>query len=224
MEEEKKPWYNRWWVITLFVLIGVAFLNGINTKKTDNQIQPTPVQAKEEVVNTVNAFILYREYQNNEVRADELYRGKKIKVVGIVDKIETTFLGKITISLMTSDYRGSIMAYVQESEKEKVMRLNSGNGITLECVCSGKMMGYVVLDKCILRENNAQEDDENSQAVMDDNKNVQVKSDEDNSKQVKVIEKVWEGSVDARQRGSNNVSNTFVFVRNTKAYYSITDF
>jgi hypothetical protein len=112
----KKPIYKRWWFITgaavvVFMIIGAATGSGSeepakadsksSTNASEETAPKTPEKsdkadapAKEEKPAkefdlAVNAGKIIKDYEDNELAADQTYSGKTLKVTGVVDKIDT---------------------------------------------------------------------------------------------------------------------------------------
>lgn len=157
MDKPKKKWYLRWWMIVLYVFIGLGILGSFvddgETTQTIKSTQPTAVsEPKAEPVEEaikVSAIDLFLEYENNEVKADELYKGKTLEVSGIIGDIGKDILDQMYITLETGDLVQKAQAYIKSSEKSKVMDLTVGQEITIRCKGGGKLM-FVILKDCVI--------------------------------------------------------------------------
>lgn len=98
---------------------------------------------------TIESTDLWAAYSNNEVKADEDFKGKKFYVTGTIENIGKVF-GDIFVTL---EGDGMIMG-VQCSIKDKdvVAQLQKGQVITVLGTCTGLTMN-VSMDDCVVVEN-----------------------------------------------------------------------
>ena len=83
---------------------------------------------------TITAKALLNEYKNNELRAEQNYKGKRAQITGVVDAIDNTF------DILTVNINGGgdwewndIHAYFSDKDKAEVANLNKGQRITVVC-------------------------------------------------------------------------------------------
>lgn len=96
----------------------------------------------------VSAKDLFKEYEANEVRADEKYKGKRVGVVGRVDSIDKDFMGDIVLKLQTGDRFSTVHAGILGSQKSKAMDLSKGDIVQLACFGGTRIMHSPTLRKC----------------------------------------------------------------------------
>ena len=96
----------------------------------------------------VSARKLYKEYNANEIAADEKYKGKIIKETGIIRDIGNDIMDNAYITLIGDQYFGDIQCYFRE--KSIVAGLSKGKRISVMGSCSGLMMN-VHLNNCIVK-------------------------------------------------------------------------
>ena len=96
----------------------------------------------------VSARKLYKEYNANEIAADEKYKGKIIQVTGIIRDIGNDIMDNAYITLIGDQYFGDIQCYFKE--KSIVAGLSKGKRISVMGSCSGLMMN-VHLNNCIVK-------------------------------------------------------------------------
>jgi phage FluMu protein Com len=107
----------------------------------------------------VSAESLYTAYENNEVAADELYKGKVLLVSGQVVKIGKTIFGTAYVQLAgegewwRDTYIGSgITCYFQAGQESSLTSLTKGGScISIVGECNGKAFLDVTLAKCRTR-------------------------------------------------------------------------
>ena len=100
---------------------------------------------------TINAFQLVDDYKNNEVAADERYKGKVLEVSGSIESI-----GKDLMDTMYVSFGGGgkfelrrVQCFFDDSETDKLAKLSKGQWITIKGRCDG-LMGNVLLKECAI--------------------------------------------------------------------------
>jgi hypothetical protein len=94
---------------------------------------------------TISAKALLNEYKNNELRAEQNYKGKRAQITGFVDAIDNTF------DILTVNINGGgdwewndIHAYFSDNDKADVAALNKGQKITVICtIADGGDLGGI---------------------------------------------------------------------------------
>ena len=166
----------KWWKITASVLIGLIVIANLGDDKTSNdnsttektivqkksKIQLTQAQKdsivkvekvelyKQRKSQTVSAKNLYYTYQENEVSADNDFKGKKFYVEGIIRDIGKDLFDNIYITIKTGDIIGSVQCFINDANK--VSKLRKGQKITVYGKCDGLMMN-VLMKNCKITEN-----------------------------------------------------------------------
>lgn len=96
----------------------------------------------------MSASELYNAYNENEVSADEQYKGKSIAVTGVIEEIGKDILDEPYIILSGQGFLSDIQCYVP---KELATKTNKGERITLVGICDGRVLGAnVIMKKCEL--------------------------------------------------------------------------
>jgi hypothetical protein len=114
---------------------------------------PEPAAAPEQPATAVqiSAVDLFREYDRNEVSADDAYKGKRLLVTGRVASINKNFVGDIVIELSTGQMFADIGATVQGSQKSIAAGLSKRQEVTLLCRGAGKVLTSPMLDGCLIQ-------------------------------------------------------------------------
>ena len=99
----------------------------------------------------INAVDLFEAFNTNEVAADELYNGKKLLVVGVVNNIGKDVTNTPYLSLEIG-YLKSINCYFSEKNKKELSKLNKGDRVQIIGKCSGLSLTSVIIKKCELWE------------------------------------------------------------------------
>lgn len=94
----------------------------------------------------ISARELYSAYEQNEVAADNKYKGKKLAVNGVIKDIGNDILDDSYITLKTGNLMGDVQCYLS---KKEVAKLSKGQLITVIGKCTG-LFGNVGLKNCKL--------------------------------------------------------------------------
>lgn len=101
---------------------------------------------------TVNATVLSAEYQENEIAADEKYKGKILLVSGTIDDIGKDLMDSIYVSLSDGEefsFSG-VQCFFSDSQTSVAAKLKKGQTITIKGKCDG-LMGNVLLNGCTVQ-------------------------------------------------------------------------
>ena len=129
--------------VFLFIIIGFGSLD-----EFENLDQSPKVTSDSNPSVTISASKLYKEYNENEIAADEKYKGKIIEVTGLIRDIGNDIMDNAYITLVGNEYFGDIQCYF--NEKSVVAKLSKGKKITVIGSCSGLMIN-VQINNCIVR-------------------------------------------------------------------------
>lgn len=97
---------------------------------------------------TVDNRKLWADYQANEVAADNVYRGKRMKVTGTVASIDKNAFDQIVVHLASPNEFMNTMAGVEEAEAAKAASLSKGTKVTLLCTGEGLLVGSPSIGDC----------------------------------------------------------------------------
>ena len=96
----------------------------------------------------IDAKDLNAEYEENKVAADAEYKGKVLRVSGVISRIGHTLHGERYVNLKTEfNY---IRCYWSKKHKRDFTAMKRGKEVEIECECAGKVGGGVVLNDCLL--------------------------------------------------------------------------
>ena len=127
----------------LFVIIAFGSLDEFENLEQSPKVTPN---SNPSVI--ITASKLYKEYNANEIAADEKYKGKIIEVTGVIRDIGNDIMDNAYITLVGDEYFGDIQCYF--NEKSVVAKLSKGKRITVIGSCSGLMIN-VQINNCIVR-------------------------------------------------------------------------
>lgn len=130
-------------LVALFVLLAVAS-DDTKDPKHDQKVRTAPTVAN------VTATQLFSEYRENEVAADEKYKGKSVVVTGEVESIGKDITDTMYVTLKTKSSVFGIQAFFSDAHKSTVASMKKGQRLSVKCQCDGKMMN-VLLKHCSVR-------------------------------------------------------------------------
>lgn len=137
-----------------WLVISLAAMNasdGIKSTSISSQA-PAEVTKTEQVIQVQIREILSA-YENNEVGADNKYKGKLIEVTGIVDDIKKDFMDNLYVKLgmgQQFEFR-QIQAFFDDSMNSPLSQLSKGERLTVICRVDGLIMMTVIAKKCVLK-------------------------------------------------------------------------
>ena len=130
----------------------IADMEAVSNVKPEDSVGNSGVSDNgDDTAIEITAKDLFSAYKENEVAADNQYKGKTLKITGTVANIGTDILDNIYITLETGELLYSVQCYFANSEEEaKVANLSKGNTVTLIGTCDGMSLN-VAMKKCKLQ-------------------------------------------------------------------------
>lgn len=109
-----------------------------------------PAEKKVEVLKVTTA-VLGKAYEDNEVKADTVYKDKTVETSGKITDIAVV-LGNTTLTLSTgADFDlGITCSFSEQADIDKIAGLSKGDTVTVQGVCDGKSFGVSITD-CVLK-------------------------------------------------------------------------
>lgn len=147
------------WVIIIFIIlivIGVIFGKDEASKSdnspTKNNDQTASVEAVEPAIE-VTADQLLNAYKNNEVAANQQFKGKKLLVSATIDSIQAGLGDEPYLSLRAGGEMefNRPQAHLADSEQSKAATLNKGQKVKLLCVGNSEIAGSPMLADCVIQ-------------------------------------------------------------------------
>lgn len=99
---------------------------------------------------TVGAAQLWTDYQNNEVAADEKYKGRLLLVTGTIASIDKDAFDNMVVRLQSPNQFMNVHAKLEDSEKSEAARLSKGQKVTVKCEGGGMIIGSPMLRDCTI--------------------------------------------------------------------------
>lgn len=137
-------------VLAVFLIFIFAISGGDDTDDTNKTSKSSVSQTTtEESVIEVSVEQILKDYEENEVSADNKYKGKKVAISGVVDSVSKDVLNDTYIKIDTgSDYEAfGAQCYIADTQLEKVAELKSGDKITVTGYVSSYSLN-IVLKEC----------------------------------------------------------------------------
>lgn len=135
----------------------ILFIGGVNQgsemiRKAELRAANVNVQEPEsESVTKVNIRDILADYSNNEIGADNKYKGTVIEVSGTVSSIKKDILDSLYVTIGTGKQFEipEIQAFFDDSMNSRLGELQKGQRLTVTCRVEGLMMN-VLLKNCLL--------------------------------------------------------------------------
>lgn len=146
-----KGW--KYGVTAFFVLLLITKIRHRNDTPTPHSQNATVTHTEEKKaeVTMVSANEISSEYEANEVRADQKYKGKTIQVYGTVKEIKKDIMDNIYVLLQAGDRYSfrNVQCYLDDANAAS--NLSQGQRILVEGECDGLMMNVQMKDCKLLR-------------------------------------------------------------------------
>lgn len=156
--ERRRSWFARHKILTVIGVVLVLGFLGNASKKQDLDLQQAgspsasgpAVEAEAQTDHpeiVVSAIELSQAFQENEIRANQTYKGKLAQIQGEVFNVGEIF-GKTVVTLKGAPWSPMIScAFRDKSADGRIVALNEGTPVTLVGTINGKALG-VNVSKC----------------------------------------------------------------------------
>jgi hypothetical protein len=97
---------------------------------------------------TIELGALLREYEDNEVRADATYKGRRIRVEGIATGVSKGVMGGAFVTLGTTGELEipSVQCLIEPSTMASFMNVSKGNRVAVQGRVDGLLMNVLLKD------------------------------------------------------------------------------
>jgi putative nucleic acid binding protein len=126
-----------------------AAANEITVAMTTERAATVANMRAQLVASAIKADVMFAEFEANEIRANQLFKGKPLMVSGRIQTIGTDILGTPFIALETDNAIFSVQAMFTKKDEPSLANLQQGQRVVVNCTCSGKL-GNVILRDCSL--------------------------------------------------------------------------
>lgn len=134
------------WAIIIGIIIVLAAIGSVMSKKEKEKESIVREQAAKEAVE-VNAGDIFQAYKENEVGADQKFKGKWLKVKGKISKIGKDITDDAYVLFDVSDALFGVQVFFEKENQGDLANLAPGQTVVVVCQGDGKM-GSVMLKKC----------------------------------------------------------------------------
>jgi hypothetical protein len=124
--------------------------------ETATQLSTVPTNPQDTPSATVNAGKLVIDFEGNEVRANQIYGGKRVRVSGTVNSIDVLKDGRITLTFHSpAGGYAQTRCYFNKSQSSRLAEIVGGQEAVVEGTVRGfgggfNGKGYVELENCIV--------------------------------------------------------------------------
>lgn len=130
-------------VITIqYIIIIIGIYRDLHSSDTPAET------ADSQAVIKVSAQKLFEDYSNNELAADERYKGKTLLVSGTIDGTGDGFGDRPYLTLDSGNMFRSIHARLEPGEANKAAQLQKGQTVKIKCVGESSAFGSPSLSQC----------------------------------------------------------------------------
>lgn len=136
-------------VLLLFSMIVAS--GGRGVKPSKDLVKKANVD--DDVLYDLKATTLFREYQENRLKADQDYKGKELFLAGEVHSVDQADSGNIIVYLIGGRYELTrIHCSLDAKFRDDVVRLKAGSKVRIRGKCEGKSShsGHVMMTNCEL--------------------------------------------------------------------------
>ena len=92
----------------------------------------------------IDATTLVDSYQNNELAADNTYKGRRFRIQGTIDTIGKDILDNPYVTLKNDDGFRSVQCFLARGSVSRAGHLSKGDSVTVEGRVDGLMMNVLV--------------------------------------------------------------------------------
>lgn len=138
-------------VIVCFILYQCVSSYSDYQDRVQSHSEPVNEPQPENIDLETKASTMINTYEDNEVRADAIYKGKVLKVTGIVHSISSDLTDNAVVHLAPKgDEYAFTSVYASGDNKfhNQAINLRKGTMITIICIGDGEVLGSPLLKNC----------------------------------------------------------------------------
>lgn len=149
--KNKKPFYTRWWFITICVIVVISAISSSGDSDTQNTVNPdAPTSAETQTVEYAAADLatMLDDLDSNALKAENTYNGKYIEFTGKISNIDSSG-SYISVVKLNDDSYGlkSVMCYIKgEEQLNFIMKKSVGDQVKIrgKVKSVGEVLGYSI--------------------------------------------------------------------------------
>lgn len=132
-------------LIALVVIIGMMSGGDNNDQPANNTVETATL---DEPLIVVSAREIASDYDDNEVAADQKYKGKILEVSGIVASIDSSVGDQAIVQLVGKNEFQTVSTQGNNDFTQYATTLKKGQNIVLICKGDGEVIGFPQLKNC----------------------------------------------------------------------------
>lgn len=132
-------------LIALVVIIGMMSGGDNNDQPANNTVETATL---DEPLIAVSAREIASDYDDNEVAADQKYKGKILEVSGIVASIDSSVGDQAIVQLVGKNEFQTVSTQGNNDFTQYATTLKKGQNIVLICKGDGEVIGFPQLKNC----------------------------------------------------------------------------
>lgn len=98
----------------------------------------------------ISAARLWRDYERNEIAADNAHRGREIVLKGRLLSIDKTITGKPTFYIAAGRFGEGMPVWLERNQADLAAQYAPGDAVAVRCVVKGKTLGAPCCDDGII--------------------------------------------------------------------------
>lgn len=142
-------------IFLILLIVSPVIAMGTATEITSgaSRSTPAPIVDGPRQIPAISADDLFGAYEENEVAADQEYKGHRMRITGRVGSINKDFMDSVYLVLPSSQnmFMG-VHATLSDSASKEAATLIKNQRISLTCEITGKVITDVVAKDCILNQ------------------------------------------------------------------------
>lgn len=159
-EEFKKDWKNNKGRYITFIVIVLIFIwyrrpstqayfkaKDMEKQKKEMEQKQFGEEQREKRTIKVSAVQILNDYRSNEVAADNIYKGKEIRVFGYVRSITKDFEDNVIVILQVETL-SDVWCYIDKTHVKYASKLVIGDKIALDGTGAGMVLTNVIIKNC----------------------------------------------------------------------------
>ena len=132
----------------LFLIILGGITSAVGSKSSSTPVDSGSQTAQARVAPEITAIKIHQAYKQNEIAADEQYKGKVFNISGIVEGIQKDLTDSIFVTIKTGDEFGSLHANFDDAHKATIAKLKPGQPLKIQGSVDGFLMQSVMVKDC----------------------------------------------------------------------------
>ncbi|MEN0048334.1 MAG: hypothetical protein AAF806_14825 [Bacteroidota bacterium] len=133
----------------ILILGGVIAFSGIISTFVMTQSKSELDVNKAKAALEINASNIYKSFSDDEMKANELYAGKVLKISGTLQAVDEDEQGNYKLTLDTEGQMGNVVCTLENHSPNSVKVLEIGHPVAVKGICTGYLFD-VIIDKAII--------------------------------------------------------------------------